>query len=228
MSDFVFTLDRPKSSIRKAELLEDLQRFKAQLKSNEAVTAKHFKNWRGRKYSYSSYTRVFESWKKICDMLEINQGQAHRYDESFLLEHIEKVWRWREAPPSGLDLKKYNSVHGTTVSQDAYSRRWGSFVMFKELFVKYKNGALTKDELISEAKKEKRNPRDVSTQKKWKVLDRDNKTCQLCGAKAPDVMLHVHHVIPLAQGGDNSEENLQTRCADCNLGQGSLLPTQEQ
>ena len=38
------------------------------------------------------------------------------------------------------------------------------------------------------------------------VLDRDDNTCQLCGAKPPDVKLHIHHI-------DYTKEN----CEDTNL-----------
>ena len=55
---------------------------------------------------------------------------------------------------------------------------------------------------------------------KYAVLKRDNRTCQLCGAKAPDVELHVDHIVPLSRGGTTTIDNLQTLCAPCNLGKG--------
>ena len=56
---------------------------------------------------------------------------------------------------------------------------------------------------------------------RFEVFKRDQFTCQYCGRKAPDVVLHVDHIKPVAQGGKNSLMNLVTSCLDCNLGKGA-------
>jgi hypothetical protein len=52
-----------------------------------------------------------------------------------------------------------------------------------------------------------------------KVLERDNYCCTECGwpngYKRKARELHIHHIIPLSQGGDNSIENLATLCHIC-------------
>lgn len=53
---------------------------------------------------------------------------------------------------------------------------------------------------------------------RFEVFKRDSFTCQYCGSKAPDVLLHVDHLIPVAAGGDNELLNLITACESCNLG----------
>jgi len=58
---------------------------------------------------------------------------------------------------------------------------------------------------------------------RFAVLKRDNFTCQYCGRKAPDVSLHVDHVIPRSRGGTDAMANLKTACADCNLGKYDVL-----
>ena len=61
--------------------------------------------------------------------------------------------------------------------------------------------------------------RNVPAKVRVQVLDRDNSTCQLCGATIADgVKLHVDHIVPLSKGGTNELDNLQTLCQDCNLG----------
>lgn len=45
------------------------------------------------------------------------------------------------------------------------------------------------------------------------VLNRDNYTCQICGAQ--NTQLQVHHIRFQSQGGSNSMENLTTLCKDC-------------
>ncbi len=50
---------------------------------------------------------------------------------------------------------------------------------------------------------------------------RDRFRCHYCGAPAPDVQLHVDHVVPVALGGATTADNLVTACTDCNLGKGA-------
>lgn len=58
---------------------------------------------------------------------------------------------------------------------------------------------------------------DNWTQVSHQVKKRDNYACQKCGRQFPanSTWLHVHHKIPLSQGGDSSPENLITLCRDC-------------
>ena len=52
------------------------------------------------------------------------------------------------------------------------------------------------------------------------ILKRDNFTCQACGRKAPDVILHIDHIVPALEGGKAMEANGITLCQECNLGKG--------
>lgn len=47
------------------------------------------------------------------------------------------------------------------------------------------------------------------------VLARDKFTCRKCGVKGKDIILECDHVIPLADGGSNDLDNLQTLCVKC-------------
>lgn len=58
----------------------------------------------------------------------------------------------------------------------------------------------------------------LSRRTRFLVLDRDDYTCRYCGAKPPDVTLHVDHIVPRAHGGTDDPSNLVTACAPCNLG----------
>lgn len=55
---------------------------------------------------------------------------------------------------------------------------------------------------------------------RFEVFKRDEFTCQYCGRKAPDVVLHVDHINPRVAGGSDDPMNLITSCKDCNLGKG--------
>lgn len=56
---------------------------------------------------------------------------------------------------------------------------------------------------------------------RYEILKRDSFTCQYCGRMAPDVILEVDHIIPVAEGGENEIFNLITSCRDCNRGKGA-------
>lgn len=69
------------------------------------------------------------------------------------------------------------------------------------------------------SKKPTRQP--VSKKTRFEVFKRDSFTCQYCGAKAPEVVLHADHINPVANGGDSGIMNLVTACAACNGGKGA-------
>ena len=47
------------------------------------------------------------------------------------------------------------------------------------------------------------------------ALERDDYTCQRCRAKVESFLLHVHHKIPLKEGGTNLLDNLICYCNSC-------------
>ena len=53
---------------------------------------------------------------------------------------------------------------------------------------------------------------------RFSILQRDKFTCQYCGRKAPEVVLHVDHRISVKNGGPTTPENLISSCRECNLG----------
>lgn len=58
---------------------------------------------------------------------------------------------------------------------------------------------------------------------RFEVFKRDSFTCQYCGRSAPNVILEVDHIVPVAEGGTNEVINLITSCRDCNRGKGARL-----
>jgi hypothetical protein len=63
----------------------------------------------------------------------------------------------------------------------------------------------------------------VSKKLRFDVFKRDQFVCQYCGSHPPAAVLHVDHIHPVAEGGDNSVDNLITACESCNLGKGARL-----
>ena len=57
---------------------------------------------------------------------------------------------------------------------------------------------------------------------RFRIFTRDNFTCQYCGAKAPEVKLHLDHIHPKSKGGKDEEDNYITACQECNLGKSAM------
>ncbi|MBP8286609.1 MAG: HNH endonuclease [Rhodoferax sp.] len=58
----------------------------------------------------------------------------------------------------------------------------------------------------------------LSKSLRFEVFKRDSFTCQYCGGKAQEVLLHVDHIEPVSKGGANDLLNLITSCEPCNAG----------
>lgn len=58
--------------------------------------------------------------------------------------------------------------------------------------------------------------KNIKTDIRFEVYERDNYTCQYCGGKFSDEMLSIDHLIPVSLGGHNEITNYVTCCRSCN------------
>jgi len=58
------------------------------------------------------------------------------------------------------------------------------------------------------------------------IYARDRDTCQYCGRTLPRSELNLDHVVPRAQGGRTTWENVVCACVPCNLRKGGRTPEQ--
>ena len=69
-------------------------------------------------------------------------------------------------------------------------------------------------------KKNKR--KTIKPKLRFDILERDNHTCQACGATPQDgATLEIDHIKPIARGGTDDPLNLQVLCRECNSGKGA-------
>lgn len=61
----------------------------------------------------------------------------------------------------------------------------------------------------------------LSPKTRFDVFNRDLFTCQYCGSHPPSVVLQVDHIVAVAAGGNNGQDNLVTSCEGCNSGKGA-------
>jgi len=72
--------------------------------------------------------------------------------------------------------------------------------------------------------KSKRKRTGVPRGLRKEVFKRDGYKCVQCGASKEDgATLHVDHIIPVAKGGTDELDNLQTLCKDCNLNKSDVI-----
>jgi 5-methylcytosine-specific restriction endonuclease McrA len=72
----------------------------------------------------------------------------------------------------------------------------------------------------------RRLPSRIQTLSRKNILIRDGHICQYCGEKFLSGELELEHVVPRAQGGLSTWENLVAACRDCNARKGDRTPTE--
>ena len=78
------------------------------------------------------------------------------------------------------------------------------------------------DDAVAANVKAKRPKREgIGPRLRAMVMERDGHACVLCHTRGDtDNPLQIGHVIPVCQGGTNTEDNLRCECRTCNLGTG--------
>jgi 5-methylcytosine-specific restriction endonuclease McrA len=71
-----------------------------------------------------------------------------------------------------------------------------------------------------------RMPRTKVRFSRHNIYLRDGNTCQYCGRCLPRTDLNLDHVVPRAQGGRTTWENVVCCCIECNLRKGARTPDQ--
>ena len=75
-------------------------------------------------------------------------------------------------------------------------------------------------------KRGKRGVRSIPLSLRYQVFERD-RNCIRCGSGPHNgATLHVDHIMPFSAGGLTTLDNLQTLCAECNIGKGSRIPAE--
>jgi len=68
--------------------------------------------------------------------------------------------------------------------------------------------------------------RNESTMKRARIYIRDKYRCQYCGDHRHAADLTLDHILPRAQGGESTPQNLVTACVPCNQRKGNRTPEQ--
>ena len=223
MKETEFKLSRVKGApVSSEDLLTDLRKVAEQV-GHSQVTRKIYRKFG--KYADTTPSKRFGSWNKALKAAGLEISHVVGISDKELFENLLVLWQHFGRQPRKRELAFSPSV----ISEGPYKRRFSTWIKALEAFVSYANSS-EKDsvgelETDSSVNTQKQGSRDPSLRLKFKVLRRDNFSCQHCGsspAKTLGVELHIDHVLPWSKGGITSFENLQTLCSKCNLGKGNL------
>lgn len=161
-----------------------------------------------------------------------------------MLQDIERIWIKLGRQPTSSDIKKGVSKY----SLHAYAEHFGGWRGALEAFIEYINSDIpdkkdvidselcnvgddkeeikAKTDIHSQNDIKHKTSRNVSPGIRWKVMQRDNFKCRICGASPStdsSVQLHIDHIVPWSKGGETTYENLQILWSKCNLGKGDMV-----
>lgn len=218
------------------EYILDIQRV-AHLLKKRTVTIIQYQKYG--KYDASIFSKRCGSWSKVLLVAGLEPTGHHpKVTNQDLIEEIERIWIKLGRQPTTTDIKNGVSKY----SLNTYARHFGGWRNALQAFIEYVSDENTTNtdrkekldesdesysdaqELISE--KSRKTRRDINLRLRFRVMQRDNFKCCICGASPandPTVVLHIDHIIPWSKGGETIMENLQTLCSKCNLGKSNLI-----
>lgn len=212
-----YTLNQYHRNLDDYELINDLINVAKQVDA-KTVTIDEYNKYG--KYHATTLTRRFGSWFKCLEMAGLHPSRsAINISEEELFQNLEELWKYFGRQPKYHEMKKPLSKF----SVGTYEKRYGTFYNALNAFINAMNGTVIDDKEFKENVTE--NPRSINYRMRFKVMQRDNFKCCICGASPslqPGVTLHIDHIIPCAKGGKATMENLQTLCSKCNLGKSDL------
>jgi 5-methylcytosine-specific restriction endonuclease McrA len=215
------------------ELLEDL-RGSAKALGRETITMAEYEEV-GKTHP-STIQRRFGSWPKALDLAGLRPSRSKiGITDDELFENIKSLWISLGRQP------RYNEVKAPSsqFSAGTYKNRFGSWSKALRRFVEWVNSNSpdqpqqnleeeknVADSTMQIASVKRRTRREISDRQRFRILVRDGFRCKACGASPliqQGVELHADHILPWSKGGETTDDNLESKCKQCNLGKGNAF-----
>jgi 5-methylcytosine-specific restriction endonuclease McrA len=166
--------------------------------------------------SYATILHRFGSMRAANEAAGLVPRAIRYWTDEELLDAVLSLWdttlREEGRRPRGADAKKYGMpVHPHTVAA-----RFGTW-----------NKALLAANELADRRWKTRPPKapgertSLSVRTRYQVFKRDLYRCCICAKTG--VELEVDHIVPVARGGSDDMDNLQTLCVPCNRGKRDSL-----
>lgn len=200
------------------ELIKDLKEVALKL-GKDKVTQIEYKTLG--KYGVRTFETRFGSWNKSLEKAGLSITTRKNIPEEELFQNLADLWQHFGRHPKFHEVKQPLSKF----SVSPYAQRYGSWYNALRAFIAAMNGDIIDTKQTNNEKNTTNNPRSINYRTRFKVMQRDDFKCQICGASPATqagVLLHVDHIVPVAKGGQATMDNLQTLCQKCNLGKSDL------
>lgn len=200
------------------ELIKDLKEVALKL-GKDKVTQREYKTLG--KYGRRTLITRFGSWNKSLEKAGLSTTARMNIPEEELFQNLADLWQHFGRQPKFHEVKQPLSKF----SVSPYANRFGSWYNALKAFIATMNGDIIETKQTNNEKNATNNPRSINYRTRFKVMQRDDFKCQICGASPAmqaGVLLHADHIVPVAKGGQATMDNLQTLCQKCNLGKSDL------
>lgn len=214
------------------KLLEDLRRS-AKVLGQETITMTEYEVVG--KIHPSTIQRRFGSWPQALKLAGLQPSRSKiGIPDDELFENIKSIWINLGRQPRYTEVKAPDSLF----SVGTYENRFGSWSKALGRFVTWVNSDTpdqsqktlekqsTADIATQTSLPKRRTRREISDRQRFRILVRDGFRCKACGASPliqPGVELHVDHILPWSKGGETTDDNLESKCKQCNLGKGNAF-----
>jgi Homing endonuclease associated repeat/HNH endonuclease len=226
-----FELEETLRGASDEEILDDLRRV-AKLLRKETLTASEYRQ----SGNASSGTIVgrFGSWNNGLEKAGLKVKFQRNISDDDLFENLERMWIELGRQPRYSEVK----FPFSRFSNVTYDKRFGRFSEALKQFVVWVNSdRLDEPQESTDAKGmahiatlsplvKRRSRREISDRQRFRILVRDGFRCKACGAsplKQSGIELHVDHILPWSKGGETTDDNLESKCKQCNLGKGNAF-----
>lgn len=227
-----FELEESLRGASDEELLEDLRRSAKGL-GRETITFSEYEKI-GKAHP-STIQRRFDSWTQALKLAGLQPSRSKiGITDDELFENIKSLWISLGRQP------RYSEVRASTsqFSAGTYENRFGSWSKALGLFVAWVNSDSPEQPqpdveekqstAVRIASAKRRTRREISDRQRFRILVKDGFRCKSCGASPltmSGVELHVDHILPWSKGGETTDDNLEAKCKQCNLGKGNAFDT---
>ena len=205
-------------NVSNEELIKDLKEVALKL-GKDKVTIRQYETFG--KYNGKTLINKFDSWNKSLEKAGLSITTRMNIPEEELFQNLANLWQHFGRQPKFHEVKQPLSKF----SVSPYAQRYGSWYNALRAFIAAMNGDIIDTKQTHNEKNATNNPRSINYRTRFKVMQRDDFKCQICGASPATqagVLLHVDHIVPVAKGGQATMDNLQTLCQKCNLGKSDL------
>ena len=229
-----FELEQNNRGASDEDLLTDIRRCASELGANSITGAQYERVGR---FGLNTIKRRLGSWTKALQLADLQTRTQRDFTDEELFENFKSLWINLGRQPRYSEVKRPES----TYSMGCYVRRFGSLTESLRRFIEWVNSddpvpsfpehnsdatsGIAMPRVSAEISK-RRTRRDPSERQRFRILVRDGFRCNSCGASPlvrRGVELNVDHILPWSKGGETIDENLETKCTQCNLGKGAAF-----